>query len=222
MGDIADYHVEQFASGNWGMPYKNNSFRRKNNMSNTNKNQATKVVTGEVRFSYLHVFEPHAIEEGQEKKYSVSLLIPKSDKKTLNAIKKAIEAAKVAGAPKWGGKVPPNLKMPLRDGDVDRPDQEEYAGMYFINANSTNKPGIVDASVQPILDSTELYSGCYGRASVNFYAYNVSGNKGIACGLNNIQKLRDGETLGGRSRAEDDFDAVDIEEDDDGMDDFLS
>src|SRR5690625_664172 len=98
----------------------------------TNKNQATKVVTGEVRFSYLHVFEPHAIEEGQDKKYSVSLLIPKTDKKTLNAIKKAIEAAKVAGAPKWGGKVPPNLKMPLRDGDVDRPDQPEYAGHYFV------------------------------------------------------------------------------------------
>lgn len=191
-------------------------------MTNTNKNQATKVVTGEVRFSYLHVFEPHAIEEGQEKKYSVSLLIPKTDKKTLNAIKKAIEAAKIAGAPKWGGKIPANLKMPLRDGDVDRPDQPEYAGMYFVNANSTNKPGIVDANVQPILDSTELYSGCYGRASINFYAYNVSGNKGIACGLNNIQKIRDGETLGGRSRAEDDFEPVEIEDDGDDMDDFLS
>lgn len=192
-------------------------------MSNTNKNQATKVVTGEVRFSYLHVFEPHAIEEGQDKKYSVSLLIPKSDKKTLAAIKKAIEAAKEAGkSTKFGGKIPANLKMPLRDGDVDRPDQPEYAGHYFINANSTNKPGIVDANVQPIIDSTELYSGCYGRASVNFYAYNVSGNRGIACGLNNIQKLRDGETLGGRSRAEDDFEPVDVGvEVDGGIDDIL-
>lgn len=190
----------------------------------TNKNQATKVITGEVRFSYLHVFEPHAIEPGQDAKYSVSLLIPKSDKKTLNAMKKAIEAAKVAGKAKWGGKIPANLKMPIRDGDVDRSDQEEYKGHYFVNANSTNKPGLVDANVQPIIDSTELYSGCYGRASVNFYAYNVSGNRGIACGLNNIQKLRDGETLGGRSRAEDDFDAIEVEEDyeDDGMDDFLS
>ncbi|MBU5594892.1 DUF2815 family protein [Amphibacillus sp. MSJ-3] len=192
-------------------------------MSNTNKNQATKVVTGEVRFSYLHVFEPHAIEEGQQEKYSVSLLIPKKDKATLNKIKKAIEAAKEAGkSTKFGGKIPANLKMPLRDGDVDRPDQEEYAGHYFINANSTNKPGIVDANVDPILDSTELYSGCYGRASVNFYAYSVSGNKGIACGLNNIQKLRDGDTLGGRSRAEDDFDAVEVEGEDEGMDDFLN
>lgn len=194
-------------------------------MTNKNKNQATKVVTGEVRFSYLHVFEPHAIEPGQDEKYSVSLLIPKTDKKTLTKIKKAVEAAKVAGQAKFGGKIPPNLKTPLRDGDSERPDQEEYKGMYFINANSTNKPGLVDANVDPIMDSTELYSGCYGRASVNFYAYNVSGNRGIACGLNNLQKTRDGETLGGRSRAEDDFDAVEVEDDAYGYedeDDFLS
>ena len=188
-------------------------------MSNTNKNQATKVVTGEVRFSYLHVFAPHAVEPGQPEKYSSALLIPKSDKKTLTAIKNAVEAAKVAGTATLGGKVPANLKTPLRDGDVDRPDQEEYAGHYFLNANSTNKPGVVDQYVQPILDSTELYSGCYGRASINFYAYNKNGNKGIACGLNNVQKIRDGDTLGGRSRAEDDFDAVETDE---GEDDFLS
>lgn len=189
-------------------------------MTNKNKNQATKVVTGEVRFSYLHVFQPHAIEEGQQEKYSVALLIPKNDKKTLTKIKNAVDAAKVAGeSTKFGGKIPANLKTPLRDGDAERPDQEEYKGMYFLNANSTNKPGLVDADVNPIMDSTELYSGCYGRASVNFYAYNVSGNRGIACGLNNLQKTRDGDTLGGRSRAEDDFDAV---ESDDGEDDFLS
>lgn len=187
-------------------------------MSSTNKNQATKVVTGEVRFSYLHVFEPHAVDENQEKKYSVSLLIPKSDTTTLNKIKKAVEAAKIAGKSQWGGKIPPNLKMPLRDGDTDRPDQEEYKGHYFVNANSTFKPGVVDAQLNEIIDSTELYSGCYGRASVNFYPYNVSGNRGIACGLNNIQKLRDGETLGGRSRAEDDFDVVEVEDEDLGDD----
>lgn len=191
-------------------------------MSKNNPNQQTKVVTGEVRFSYLHVFEPHAIEPGQDAKYSVSLLIPKSDKKTLRKIKNAVEAAKVAGqASKFSGKIPANLKTPLRDGDTERPDQEEYKGHYFINANSTGKPGLVDADVNPIMDSTELYSGCYGRASVNFYAYNVSGNRGIACGLNNLQKLRDGDTLGGRSRAEDDFDAVEVE-DDFEEDDFLS
>lgn len=189
----------------------------------TNKNQATKVITGEVRFSYLHVFEPHAVDESQPKKYSVSLLIPKDDKETLAKIKKAINAAVEDGLSKWGGKKPANLKMPLRDGDKERPDQEEYQGHYFINANSTFKPGIVDAQLNPILDSTELYSGCYGKASINFYAYNVSGNKGIAAGLNNLQKLRDGESLGGRSRAEDDFDAVEVNDfEDEEMDDFLA
>lgn len=188
----------------------------------TNTNLQTKVVTGKVRFSYLNVFEPKAMAEGQTPKYSVSLLIPKSDKKTLSAVKKAIEAAKQAGiSTKFGGKIPPNLKTPLRDGDIDRPDDEVYAGHYFINANSVNQPGLVDAQVNPIMDSTELYSGCYGRASVNFYAYNTNGNRGIACGLNNLQKISDGPTLGGASRAEDDFDAVEIEEED-FEDDFLS
>lgn len=176
----------------------------------TNKNKATQVVTGEVRLSYLNVFQPVAIQEGQTPKYSVSLLIPKSDATTLNKIKQAIENAKIAGQATWGGKTPPNLKMPIRDGDTDRPDQPEYAGHYFINANSTHKPGIVDQNVNEIIDSTQLYSGCYGRADINFYAYNKNGNRGIACGLNNIQKLRDGETLGGRARAEDVFEAVDV------------
>lgn len=214
MGEIADYHVEQYESGKWGQP--TNSYKRRNEKMTTT-NTSTKVITGEVRLSYVHVFEPHAVEAGQEEKYSVSVLIPKSDKKTLKKIKAAVEAAKVAGQGKWGGKVPAKLKTPLRDGDEERPDQEEYAGHYFLNASSKTKPGVVDASVQPILDSTEIYSGCYGRVSLNFYPFNVSGNKGIACGLNNVQKLRDGDYLGGRSRAEDDFDAVDI--DDGGEDD---
>ena len=97
------------------------------------------------------------------------------------------------------------LKTPLRDGDVERPDDEAYADSYFVNANSSTAPGIVDADRQPILDHSEVYSGVYGRASINFYAFNSNGNKGIACGLNNLQKIRDGEPLGGRSRAEDDF-----------------
>jgi hypothetical protein len=190
----------------------------------TNTNKATQVVTGEVRFSYLHVFQPHAVNQGDPEKYSVSLLIPKSDTATLNRIKTAIENAKTAGQATFGGKIPPNLKMPIRDGDTDRPDNPEYAGHYFINANSTSKPGVVDANVNPIIDSTELYSGCYGRADINFYAYNRNGNKGIACGLNNLQKTRDGETLGGRARAEDVFEAVDTggAANDAGMDDFLN
>lgn len=191
-------------------------------MTKVNPNQQTKVITGEVRFSYLTVFEAKAIEEGQTPKYSVALLIPKSDKKTLKKIKDAVEAAKIAGqASKFNGKIPANLKTPLRDGDAERPDQEEYKGMYFLNANSSNRPGLVDANTDPIMDSTELYSGCYGRASINLYAFNVSGNRGIACGLNNLQKIRDGDTLGGRSKAEDDFDAIENDEDS-AEDDFLS
>lgn len=182
------------------------------------KSPNTKVVTGKVRFSYAHIWEPHAIQEGQEKKYSLCILIPKSDTTTLRKIKAAIEAAKEMGKEKWGGKIPANLKLPLRDGDEERPDQPEFAGHYFLNANSKQKPGIVDAQLNKILDQSEVYSGCYGRASINFYPFSVSGNRGVACGLNNIQKLADGEPLAGRSRPEEDFDAVD----DAGDDDFLS
>ena len=128
----------------------------------------------------------------------MSILIDKNDKKTLARINKAIEDAKQAGKAKFGGKVPANLKTPLRDGDEDRPDDEVYAGKYFINANAKTKPGIIDKAGNPIIDSTEFYSGCYGHASITFFAFNTSGNKGIACGLNNIMKTRDGESLGGR------------------------
>ena len=171
----------------------------------------TKVITGKVRMSYANVWEPQSVN-GSEPKYSVSLIIPKGDKKTLEKVKKAIEVAKKEGVSKLGGKIPANLKTPLRDGDVDRPDDEAYANSYFINANSKIKPGIVDRNVEPILDQSEFYSGCYGRASIVFYAYNANGNKGIACGLQNLQKLEDGEPLGGRSSAEDDF--ADEDEDD--------
>lgn len=169
-----------------------------------NKTASTKVITGKVRFSYTNVFKPAAME-GQEPKYSCSILISKSDRDTLEKIKQAIEAAKAEGIAKFGGKIPANLKNPLRDGDLERLDSEAYRGHYFINATSKNKPGIIDANRNEIIDTTEFYSGCYGRASLNFYAFSTAGNKGIACGLNNLQKLADGEFLGGRSRAEDDF-----------------
>ena len=178
---------------------------------------STKVITGKVRASFVHVFEPAAINGG-EPKYSCSLIIPKSDTVTIGKIREAIELAKQEGVPKWGGKIPPNLKLPLRDGDVDRPDDPAYAGHYFLNANSTTAPGIVDADCQPILTRSEVYSGVYGRASISFYAFNSSGNRGIACGLNNLQKIRDGEPLGGRASAESDFSDFDDEDDDD----FLS
>lgn len=182
-------------------------------------NKSTKVITGKVRLSYAHLFVPTAISEDQDKKYSASILIPKSDKVTLRKIKEAISAAKEAGKTKWNGKVPANLKTPLRDGDEERPDDEAYAGHYFLNASSKQRPGIVDKSRNVIDDSEEVYSGCYARVSINFYGYNAAGNKGIAAGLNNVQKIADGDYLGGRSRAEDDFDEYEDEED--FEDDFL-
>lgn len=179
-------------------------------MSNANQNVSTKVVTGKVRFSYANLFKARSNGEGQDPKFSVSLIISKDDKETLNKISKAVEAAKQAGLSLWGGKAPANLKLPLRDGDEDRPDQPEYANSYFINASSKQRPGIVDKNLQSILDETEVYSGCYGRASINFYAFNKAGNRGIGCGLQNIQKVADGESLGGtKAAAEDDFDAYD-------------
>lgn len=168
------------------------------------------------RFSYLTCWEPRTIN-GSEPKYSVSAIIPKTDKATIKTIKKAIEEAKQDYIEKWGGKVPPNLKNPLRDGDVDRPDDEAYKDSYFFNANSKNAPQVVDAKVNAILDQSEVYSGCYGRISVNFFGYNSKGNKGIGAGLGNIQKLRDGTPLGGQSTAADDFKASE----DDEMDDML-
>lgn len=173
-------------------------------------NNTTKVIVP-CRFSYLHCWEPDSVNGG-DPKYSVSAIIPKSDTKTINAIKAAIEQAKKDSVSKWGGKVPANLKLPLRDGDIDRPDDEAYAGSYFFNANSRQAPQVVDAKVQPILDQSEVYSGCYGKISVTFYGYNSNGNRGIAAGLGNIQKLRDGESLGGRSNAADDFQTEDDED----------
>lgn len=186
---------------------------RKDERFMENMNNATKVVTGEVRFSFLNVFEPKGIN-GSEPKYSVSLLIPKTDTKTINAINRAVEAAKQSGIGKFGGKIPAVMKLPLRDGDAERPDDEVYAGYYFVNANCKQQPGLVYKNGQKIIDSTDLYSGCYGHASINFFAFNNNGNKGVACGLNHLMKTRDGEPLGGRSKAEDDFAGL-IEDSDD-------
>lgn len=177
-------------------------------MSNT-KNPNKVIVP--CRFSFLHCWEPDSVN-GSEPKYSVSAIIPKSDSATVNAIKAAIEVAKKESASKWGGKVPPNLKLPLRDGDIDRPEDEAYAGCYFLNANSRQAPQVVDSRVEAIMDQSEVYSGCYGKISVTFYGYNTNGNRGIAAGLGNIQKLRDGESLGGRAKASEEFDSVQDED----------
>jgi hypothetical protein len=190
----------------------------KEEMKMANKvNNPMKVITGpNTRWSFANVWEPKSIQ-GSKPKYSVSLIIPKSDTVTIKKIEAAIEAAYKEGEAKLKGSgrsVPALsvLKIPLRDGDTEKPDDEAYANSYFVNANSATAPGIVDADKQEIIDRSEVYSGVYGRASINFYAFNSNGNKGIACGLNNLQKLRDGEPLGGKSRAEDDF-ATDEDED---------
>lgn len=170
----------------------------------------TKVVTGKVRLCYVNVFQPAKFDgDDGDGKYSVCVMVDKKDAKTLGKIKTAIAAAVDEGiTSKWGGKKPGNLKMPLRDGDAERAEEQpEFTGKYFFNANSRLKPGIVDRDKNEILDTTEVYSGIYGRVSVNFYPYNWNGSKGVAVGLNHVQKLADGEPLGGsRSTAEADFD----------------
>ena len=175
-----------------------------------NQTNKTKVITGmNTRLSYFHGWEPVSVNGGA-KKYSVSLLIPKDDEETIAAIHAAIDAAIEEGIAKFGGKKPNKaaIKLPLRDGDVER-DDDAYKGHYFVNANSTTPPQIVDRMVKPILDQTEVYSGCYARVSLNFYAFNSNGNKGVACGLGNIQKVRDGEPLGGKTTAAEDFTTLD-------------
>ena len=184
----------------------------------------TKVVTGVVRLSYAHLCEPKSIN-GSDPKYSVSLIIPKDDKQMVKVLEQAIDNAKELGKSKWGGKIPSNLKLPLRDGDEDRPEDEAYENSYFINANSERAPQVVGTEKDKAtgkaipLGPDEVYSGCYARASINFYPFNVNGNKGIACSLISIQKIDDGEPLAGVASApEEDFEFDEV----DSEDDFLS
>lgn len=161
----------------------------------------TEVRTDKVRFSYAHVWEPKVARGATKAKYSVSIVIKKTDKVTLNAVKSALEAAKAQFAEKYGGgKVPANLKLPIHDGDKERPEDPVYAGCFYLNASSDLQPGIVDNSRPPqkITNPDDFYSGCYGRAFVNFFPFNNQ-SKGIGCGLNHVQKLEDGERLGGRA-----------------------
>ena len=179
------------------------------NTANKNTVNPAKVITGVCRLSYANIWQAKSINGGAPK-YSASVLIPKGDTKTVAKVKAAIQAAyeEGEGKLKGNGKTAPSLaslKTPFRDGDTERPDDEAYAGHWFINANSNAAPGVVDANREPIYDTSEIYSGVYARVSLSFYAFNSNGNRGIACALQNIQKVRDGEALGGKSKAEDDF-----------------
>ena len=183
----------------------------------------TKVLLKNVRLSYPALFEPRGFE-GQEPKYSASLIIPKDDKESLEVIKQALENAKAEGLERgvWkSNKLPAALKTPIRDGDEERPDDAAYAGAYFINSNSKFAPAVVGKEKDRTtgkavaLGEEDVYAGCYVNVTINFYGYSAAGNNGIAAGLGNIQKEADGDNLGGRSSAESDFDfeEVDLDED---------
>ena len=164
---------------------------------------STEIVTGEIRLSYAHLFTPTLpanAAPGQQAKYSVCLLIDKKDEKTLKLIREAVQHALTAGvSTKFGGKTPKKWHDPLRDGDAEKDldRNPEYAGCYFINCSSQRKPGLVDRRGVEILDPDELKSGDYAKADINFYPYSNTGNAGVACGINNVLKTRDGEALGG-------------------------
>ena len=169
----------------------------------------TSVRIGEVRFSYTAVFQPKKNDDGTPSKYGVCIIIPKEDTETVNLVKEAIDAAKQRGKlEKWGGKIPANVKSCLRDGDIDREDDEAFAGCYFLNASSRNKPGVKvleDGVVSDALDEEDFYSGCYGAVTLDFFPYESSGHTGVGAGLNNVIKTRDGERLSGGRSADEDF-----------------
>lgn len=169
----------------------------------------SKVIIKKARLSYAHLFEAVAINGEGEPKYSVSILIDKKDTATVEAVKTAIKEALAEGKDKLKGKTA-GVKIPLRDGDTERPEDPAYAGMYFINANSKRKPEVLDQAKRKTEDEEVVYSGCYAHVSVNFYAFDASGNKGIAAGLGNVMKYKDGEKFTSGASAEEDF--ADIEE----------
>ena len=191
--------------------------------TNTNNNNNNKPTKRRVycKLCFANIWEPKSIN-GSEEKYSVSCLIPKEDTATLDSIRVAIDAAlEIAKVKKWGGKIPPKYKYPLRDGDDERPDDPVYAGHMYFNASSKDAPQIVDRRVQPILDPMECGSGDFCNVTVNFYGFAASGNKGIAAGLQNIQLVKHGERLSGKSAASSDFDVLEDEDEDIGGDDDM-
>lgn len=174
----------------------------------------TQIVIGPVRMSYLAIWEPKSMDPNSKPKYSASLIIDQNDEATLKKVRTAIEAAMVTAKQKLNGKIPKGFKMPLRNGDEDRENDEAYQGKMFINASSFNQPGIVDKNRNPILNQDEFYSGCFGYASINFYYYN-NVSKGIAAGLNHLMKIKDGDPLTSRISVDAAFENVEINDEDD-------
>lgn len=171
----------------------------------------TRIVTGKCRLSYLNLFTPRAVYQGQRLKYRLCLLIDKEDKETIDIINKAIEGAVKIGRSLWGDETPSEIKLPLRDGDKEKPENEEFKGHYFLNSSSNLKPGIVDKGLVEIKNPDEIYPGCYGRASLSFYPFSQEGVHGVACRLQNLQKLEDGEPLYLQPKPEEDFKSSDID-----------
>lgn len=180
-----------------------------------------KVITGRVRASFVNVFRPRKNELSGKEEYSMMIIVPKSDKKTVSAL---MAAAKTAADERWGGKPPKGLRLPLRDADKEAeesgdPAQAHLKDSYFMNVKSNNPPGLVDKARMEVLDSTEFQSGDYCRVSLNAFSYDINGNRGVSFGLQNVQVLDKGEPLGSRSRAEDEFDDW---SDDEGEDDWAA
>ena len=168
-------------------------------------NDLTNVTTGEVRLSYVHLFKPYAAMPGQEEKYSVTILVPKTDVSTMGRVNAAIEAAKQKGiTDKWNGVCPPVVPTPVYDGDGVRPSDGMPFGpeckghwVFTASAKADYPPEIVDKMGNPIINQSEVYSGIYGRVNVSFFPYAFGGKKGVGCGLGPVMKTRDGEALAG-------------------------
>lgn len=177
----------------------------------------TKVRTGKVRLSFVHLLEPFAMDEGDPKKYSCTILIPKSDKATLRLIKAAREAAIEVGKQRYGASwAKSSLWNTMKDGDeTDLEKYPENEGHYVMSVSNNTRPGVVNTQLDPITDEGDIYSGCYAQVSIDAFPYDAKGNRGISFGLRNVMKAADGQAFGGVSRAEDDFEVVEDDEDDD-------
>lgn len=182
----------------------------------------SRITVGPGRFSYAHVWQPYSGQSGdQPAKYQVAFLIPKKDKKTIAKVNAAIEEAKQRGkTSKWNNKVPSKLEISFRDGDEERPDDPNYAGMMYVVAKSDRKPSIFDRNQNEIIDQDEFYSGCTGFLMCDWFPYAGQKN-GVACGLLAVVKTKNTEPFGAaKPTVEDVFADIDIEDDEDDEDDL--